>query len=190
MTFTAPSSGASAVLSAATATIGSNGVASVTATANSTIGSYTVAATVGAGLTGNFSLTNTTATPVVSVADAGGTYNGSAFPASASVTGSQRHPVLQPGGSHPDPRLLRREHGGRHAAGGCAAPRGHVHRRRHVPRQHRLRPAASAPATFAITKATPAVTVTDAGGTFTGSPFPATASVTGVSGPASPAWRE
>ena len=45
--------------------------------------------------------------------------------------------------------------------------------------------AASTPATFAITTATPAVNVTDAGGTYNGSPFPATAPVTGVSGTAS-----
>ena len=47
-------------------------------------------------------------------------------------------------------------------------------------------PATSAPVAFAITKATPpAVTVTDAGGTYWGEAFPATASVTGLSGPAS-----
>jgi predicted outer membrane repeat protein len=43
--FTAPSSGATAALSAATATIGSSGVASVNATANNTGGSYKVTAT-------------------------------------------------------------------------------------------------------------------------------------------------
>ena len=47
VTFTAPSSGASAILSGTTATIGSNGVASVTATANATAGSYTVTASTG-----------------------------------------------------------------------------------------------------------------------------------------------
>ena len=44
ITFAAPSSGATATLSGATATIGSNGVASVTATANDTAGTYHVTA--------------------------------------------------------------------------------------------------------------------------------------------------
>jgi hypothetical protein len=42
--------------------------------------------------------------------------------------------------------------------------------------------ATSNPLTFTISQATPTVDVTDAGGTFTGNPFPATATVTGVSG--------
>jgi hypothetical protein len=66
--FTAPASGASAVLSSATAVTNSSGVASVMATANSLLGSYTVTASVGSGslnsggfggaLTARFSLTN------------------------------------------------------------------------------------------------------------------------------------
>ena len=60
LTFTAPASGASANLSATTATIGSDGVASVTATANSSVGSYTVTASAGGdNPTVDFSLTNT-----------------------------------------------------------------------------------------------------------------------------------
>lgn len=55
--FTAPSSGASASLSAATAVTDSQGVAAVFATANSTPGSYTVTASAG-GLSGSFALTN------------------------------------------------------------------------------------------------------------------------------------
>ena len=74
----------------------------------------------------------------MTVTDAGGTYNGSAFPASASVTGVSGTGVLQPGGSDPDPDLLRGEHGDRHAARGRAELRGHVHRRRQLPRQRRL----------------------------------------------------
>ena len=60
LTFTAPASGASANLSATTATIGSDGVASVTATANTSVGSYTVTASAGGDTpTVDFSLTNT-----------------------------------------------------------------------------------------------------------------------------------
>ena len=57
VTFTAPTSGASAVFSSATVSTDASGVAKVTATANNNRGSYTVTATA-AGLTATFSLTN------------------------------------------------------------------------------------------------------------------------------------
>ena len=69
VTFTVPSSGASATLSSSTATTNTSGVASVTATANSTPGSYNVTATVGSFAT-SFSLTNTS---VGSIVASGGT---------------------------------------------------------------------------------------------------------------------
>jgi hypothetical protein len=60
VTFTAPSSGASAILSGTPAAIGTDGQASATATANDTAGSYTVSATAaGSANTVNFELTNT-----------------------------------------------------------------------------------------------------------------------------------
>jgi hypothetical protein len=60
--FAAPSHGATATLSAATATIGSNGVASVKATANGTAGTYRVnASAAGAAAAASFTLTNTAA---------------------------------------------------------------------------------------------------------------------------------
>ncbi len=65
VTFTAPSSGASAVLASGTAEISNNGVASVTATANSTAGSYSVTASAAGSVSPvSFALTNsgTTAT--------------------------------------------------------------------------------------------------------------------------------
>ena len=88
ISFGAPSNGASAALSSSTATIGSDGVASVTATADTTIGSYMIAATtLGAVAAVDFKLTNQTM-PTLTVVDAGGTYNGLAFPARAIVTGA------------------------------------------------------------------------------------------------------
>jgi hypothetical protein len=57
VTFTAPTSGASAVLSGGSAVTGSDGTASLTASANGIAGSYVVAASV-YGLTADFSLTN------------------------------------------------------------------------------------------------------------------------------------
>jgi fibronectin-binding autotransporter adhesin len=66
VSFAAPSSGASAALSGATATIGSGGVASVIATANSSTGSYMVVASApGFSATADFSLTNSQATAAV-----------------------------------------------------------------------------------------------------------------------------
>ncbi len=60
VTFTAPTSGASAVLSGSPATVGSNGQASVTTTANGTAGAYTVTASIaGAANPASFSLANT-----------------------------------------------------------------------------------------------------------------------------------
>ena len=53
-------------------------------------------------------------------------------------------------------------------------------------------PTTAAPAirpTFTIGQATPTVTVTDAGGTYNGNPFPAAVSVTGASGPAERRWK-
>jgi len=60
VTFTAPASGATAMLSSTTAVTDANGVASVTATANATPGSYLVTARVGA-LSAAFALTNLSA---------------------------------------------------------------------------------------------------------------------------------
>ncbi len=58
VTFSVPSSGASAVLSTGTATIGADGVASVTATADTTTGSYAVTASAaGATAPASFALT-------------------------------------------------------------------------------------------------------------------------------------
>jgi hypothetical protein len=60
ITFTAPSSGASAVLKGNPATIGSKGTASVTATANSTGGAYAITASAyGIASSATFPLTNT-----------------------------------------------------------------------------------------------------------------------------------
>lgn len=70
VTFTVPSSGASAGLSSATAMTDAFGVASVTATANNTVGSYLVTANAN-GLTASFSLTNSAFT--VGLAVSGGT---------------------------------------------------------------------------------------------------------------------
>ena len=69
ITFSAPTGGASAVLSSSAATIGSNRVASVTANANSTTVSYNVTASaIGAPGTATFGLTNVLAVSITSIA--------------------------------------------------------------------------------------------------------------------------
>jgi hypothetical protein len=87
ITFTTSPSGASASFpNGNTATINASGQASLSAQANGTAGSYTVTATA-TGVMGSvtFHLTNAQANPTVSVTDAGGTYNGSPFPATDSA---------------------------------------------------------------------------------------------------------
>ena len=72
VTFAAPGSGASATLSATTATTNASGIASVTATANATAGGpYNVTATVASLSVVNFALTNTAGAAATATATAG-----------------------------------------------------------------------------------------------------------------------
>jgi uncharacterized protein (TIGR03437 family) len=72
VSFSAPSSGARATLSAASATTNASGVASVTATANGTIGGYSVSASVsGVSGTATFALTNLAGAPAAIAVYAG-----------------------------------------------------------------------------------------------------------------------
>jgi hypothetical protein len=88
VTFTTPTSGASATLSSTTAVTDLTGLAEVLATANGTAGSYTITASVGA-LSVTFNLTNNLVPTVVLVTAPGGTYDGStAFAATVTVSGS------------------------------------------------------------------------------------------------------
>jgi hypothetical protein len=81
ITFTAPTSGASATLSASTVLCGLNGIATITATANNVPGSYVVTARYGS-LTASFVLTNAAPVPGSLVATGGNTQSmmaGTAF---------------------------------------------------------------------------------------------------------------
>jgi hypothetical protein len=90
VTFSTPSSGASATLSSSTATTNSSGQASVTVTANGTAGTYSVSATVsGVSTPATFSLTNTTGSPASITATSGtpqSTAIGTAFSSALLVT--------------------------------------------------------------------------------------------------------
>ncbi len=169
-----------------------NGLTS-SSTAPSTAGAYTVLASfpgstdyTAASALANFTITQ--ATPTVTVADPGGPYTGTAFPATAIGRRGQRLGRHQPRRRHAVARLLHRDLHQRLAA---HRPDFVVHRAdvRSAPTPSwpaspaaPTTPAASALANFTITQATPTVTVTDPSGTYTGTPFPATATVTGVSG--------
>jgi hypothetical protein len=88
VTFTTPTSGASATLSSTTAVTALTGLAEVMATANGTAGSYTITASVGP-LSVTFSLTNNLVPTVTVVTASGGSYDGStAFAATVTVSGS------------------------------------------------------------------------------------------------------
>jgi hypothetical protein len=95
--FTAPGSGASAVLSAANATTGANGLASVTARANGTIGGpYSVSASAGSATPAAFLLTNRGATATAITGHAPNpSEKGQAVTVTFQVTGGQ------PGGASP-----------------------------------------------------------------------------------------
>jgi uncharacterized repeat protein (TIGR01451 family) len=88
VTFTTPGSGASAVLSGATATTNASGVAEVTATAGQIAGAYEVLAMIDGGLAvARFSLSNTPGAPAAITASAGAT------PQSARITTAYANPL-------------------------------------------------------------------------------------------------
>ena len=112
-------------------------------------------------------------TPTVTVSDAGGPYTGNPYPAAALVNGlSSLETVADAGllcGHFRDWAVqFDRSQLGRYIHG-----RGHVHG------QHDYAPASSNPLTFSIGQLTPNVTVSDAGGPYTGNPYPAAAWVDG-----------
>ena len=128
----------------------------------------------------NFSITK--ATPAVSVADAGGVYNGTDFAATDTVAGIDGHTAANLEGLAPELDYLRLNSDGSKPAnlGGdapiiagsyeviatFAGSDDYLSARNFI--------------TFTITQATPTVSVTDVSGTYSGSPYPAVGSVSGV----------
>src|SRR5262249_31391031 len=111
----------------------------------------------------------------VTVSDAGGTYDGSAFAATAQVNGAASLEGVSPTLTY---------YAGSQANGtplsGAPSAAGPYTGGARVPGSFDYAAAASNPLTFTITAATPSVTVSDAGGTFNGSAFAASATVAGV----------
>ena len=146
----------------------------------SVAGTYTVVANF-AGSTDFKSATSTPATftisqatPTVTVSDAGGTYSGSAFPASGAVNG---------GGSLESVTPTLTYYAGSTATGtalsGAPSVAGTYTVVANFAGSTDFKSATSTPATFTISQATPTVTVSDAGGIYTGSAFPAAGAVNG-----------
>ena len=158
------------------------------------VGTYTTVASF-AGSTDYLSATSTPATftitqakPTVTVTDAGGTYTGSAFPATGTVAG-----VVAGVDTTPEPTLggtglTYTYYSGTSATGtplgSAPSAIGTYTAVASFAGSTDYLSATSTPVTFAIGKAgraTPTVTVTDAGGGYNGSPYAATAQVNGAS---------
>ncbi len=163
------------------------GGANLGSTAPTTAGTYTVVASFAGSTDYNAASAQTTftiakATPTVSVSDAGGTYNGNPFPATDSVTGVSGIAGSSLEGVSPTLTY----YAGSTATGtplaGAPTTAGTYTVVASFAGSTDYNSASSSPVTFTIAKATPTVSVSDAGGTYNGNPFPATDSVTGVSG--------
>ena len=152
-------------------------------TAPSAAGTYTVAASFAGSAdylarSAQVTFTIAQATPTVRVSDDGGTYTGSSFAAEATVTGIGGFG----GGSLEGVGLTLSYFAGSTLLGTAPSAAGtYTVAASFAGSTNYL--AQSAQATFTIAQATPTVNANDPGGTYSGSPFPATATVTGVSGP-------
>ena len=123
----------------------------------------------------------TQATPTLDVTDSGGTYNGQAWPATATVAGIDG--VFASSLEGVTPTLLYYVGATPSGTGSASAPtQADSYTALATFAGSTDYTSATSSATFTIAKATPAVTVTDAGGTYTGSSFPATATVQGIDG--------
>ena len=118
--------------------------------------------------------------PSVSVTDAGGEYNGSIYPATATVepTGESPEPTLE--GVSPTLTYYVGDSATGKPLGGAPLVAGTYTVVAYFPGSTDYGPATSKPAMFSIDPAMPLVSVSDAGGTYNGSPFAATALVAGV----------
>jgi predicted outer membrane repeat protein len=182
------SGGASASLSALSATTGPNGVAQVSATANNITGSYTVVASAGEGPTADFSLQNSNGLIFSGIADKSIAYGTS----SVTVSGTLAEGTQVPTGES----LAIMLNGVTHMA--TIGASGHfattftntagltVTDSPYAVSYNYAGDGTFSPtsttSTLTVTQAVPTVSVADTGGTYDASPFPATGSVAGVSG--------
>ena len=121
------------------------------------------------------------AIPTVTATDAGGVYNGQPFPAAAAATGLSGAAVS---GSFTLTYYVGNTVSGSGSSTAPTNPGTYTVVASFVSGGANYGNARSLPLTFIISPDTPMVTVTDAGGTYDGQPFPASASATGLSGAA------
>ncbi len=162
--------------------VGSTVSGSGTATAPSAVGTYTVVASF-AGSTDYISANSspvtfsiTKATPTVTATDAGGPYTGTPYAATATVNGTSSLEGVSPTFTYYVGSTVS-------GSGTATAPSaaGTYTVVASFAGSTDYNSAASSPLTYSITKATPTVTATDAGGPYTSSPYAATATVNGGS---------
>ena len=125
------------------------------------------------------------APPAVSAADAGGTYNGLAFPATATIAGVGVGVDTVPAADLEGVGPMFTYYAGADTGGtnlGSTAPTvaGTYCVVASFPGSADYAPAQSPAVTFVVAEATPTVNAADAGGTYNGSAFPATATLAGV----------
>jgi Bacterial Ig-like domain (group 3)/PKD domain/Beta-propeller repeat len=147
-------------------------------------GTYTVVATLQGGVeyaaaSNSLTFTISGALPVIAVSDGGGVYDGNQFPANATATGLD--------GAEVNGTLSYTYYDGSSTsgAGTSTAPTdagAYTVVVDFVSADPDYVNAESAPLTFTINQATPTVDVVDLGGPYTGNPYNATATATGVSG--------
>ena len=128
--------------------------------------------------------TITQATPTVNVSDPSGSYDGSAFVATATVAGLSGGPGASLEGVTPAPVYYSGSTASGTPLAGVPTAAGTYTVVASFAGSTDYAAATSQPVTFTITQATPTVNVSDPGGTFDGSAFAATATVTGSGGPA------
>jgi hypothetical protein len=164
--------------------VGSTAGGTGTATAPTSAGTYTVVATFPGSAdyttaSGSATFTISQTTPEVSSSDAGGTFSGNPFPATATVTGVSGAAASSLEGV--TPALLYYPGSTASGTGSATAPKaaGTYTVVASFPGSADYGPA-SAMTTFTVNPAAPTIAVTDGGGTFNGQAFPATATVAGV----------
>ncbi len=158
------------------------------------VGTYTVVASFAgsadyAAASASTTFTIAASTPILTVADAGGTYNGQAFPATVTVAGVVTGVDSTPAASLEGVAPTLAYYAGTSASGNPLSGAPSLAGTWTVVASFAGSTdyaAASASTTFTISspggKSTPTLVVTDSGGTFTGKPFPATVTVAGVTG--------
>jgi PhoPQ-activated pathogenicity-related protein len=117
--------------------------------------------------------------PTVVVADAGGAYNGSPYPASATAAGAVAEPV---------PGAFRYEYFAGSTTSGTSTATAPTTAGTYTvvalftPSDPMYAAGQSAPVTFTISPIAPTITASDAGGVYNGNPYAATAAATGLGG--------